>query len=196
MLFFAVMIAVILFTITAHEYAHGRAAELLGDPTPKMSGRLTLNPLAHIDPLGFLMLLIVRFGWAKPIPVDPNYFRDPEKDMALVALAGPLMNFTLALFIALLFRVISLPVSELGYFVAGVFQYAVWINIALGIFNLIPVPPLDGSRLLRALLPYDGQVFVDRMEPYGFYILIFMLLFPGFSSALTFFISYFAGILI
>ena len=195
-LFFVVMIAVILFAITIHEYAHGRVAELFGDPTPRMSGRLTLNPLAHIDPIGFLMLVIVRFGWAKPVPINPNYFRDPEKDMALVALAGPFANFTLAVVIALFFRVIPLPGSEFGYFLSNVFQYAVWINIALGIFNLIPIPPLDGSRLLRALLPYEGQIFVDRMEPYGFFLLIFLILFPGFSSALIFLINYFAGILI
>lgn len=196
MLFFAVMIAVILLTITVHEYAHGKAAELFGDPTPRMSGRLTLNPLAHIDPIGLLMLVFVRFGWAKPVPINPNYFRDPEKDMALVALAGPITNFAAAVILSLIFRIIHLPVSEFGYFISNVFQYAVWINIALGLFNLIPVPPLDGSRLLRALLPYEGQVFVDRMEPYGFFVLIFLILFPGFSSGLVFLISYFAGILI
>ncbi|MFA5104862.1 MAG: site-2 protease family protein [Candidatus Margulisiibacteriota bacterium] len=196
MLFFVVMIAVILFAITVHEYAHGKVAELFGDPTPKMSGRLTLNPLAHIDPIGFLMLVIVRFGWAKPIPINLNYFKDPEKDMALVALAGPFANFSLAVLAALLFRVIPLPGSALGIFLSSIFEYAVWINIALGLFNLIPVPPLDGSRLLRALLPCEGQIFVDRMEPYGFFILIFLILFPGFSSALIYLISYFAAILI
>lgn len=195
MLFFIVMIAVILFAITIHEYAHGRVAELFGDPTPRMSGRLTLNPLAHIDPIGFLMLVIVRFGWAKPVPINPNYFRDPEKDMALVALAGPFANFSLAVFIALLYRVIPLPASDFGYFVSNVFQYAVWINIALGLFNLIPIPPLDGSRLLRALLPYEGQMFIDRIEPYGFFVLIFLLL-TGLSSGLIYLISFFAGILI
>ncbi len=196
MLFFAVMIAVILFAITVHEYAHGKAAEAFGDPTPRMSGRLTLNPLAHIDPIGFLMLIIVRFGWAKPVPINPRYFRDPEKDMAFVALAGPFANFTLAVLIALVFRVIPVPSSELGYFILNVFQYAVWINIALGIFNLLPIPPLDGSRLLRAIVPYEGQVFMDRLEPYGFFVLIFLILFPGFSSTLIFLISYFANILI
>ncbi len=196
MLFFVVMIAVILFAITVHEYAHGKAAEVFGDPTPRMSGRLTLNPLAHIDPIGFLMLIIVRFGWAKPVPINTRYFRDPEKDMAFVALAGPFANFTLAVLIALVFRVIPVPSSELGYFILNVFQYAVWINIALGIFNLLPIPPLDGSRLLRAIVPYEGQVFMDRLEPYGFFVLIFLILFPGFSSTLIFLISYFANILI
>jgi Zn-dependent protease len=196
MLFFVVMIAVILFAITVHEYAHGKAAEAFGDPTPRMSGRLTLNPLAHIDPIGFLMLIIVRFGWAKPVPINPRYFRDPEKDMAFVALAGPFANFTLAVLIALVFRVIPVPRSELGYFILNVFQYAVWINIALGIFNLLPIPPLDGSRLLRAVVPYEGQIFMDRLEPYGFFVLIFLILFPGFSSTLIFLISYFANILI
>lgn len=196
MLFFAVMIAVILFSITLHEYAHGRAAEAFGDPTPRMSGRMTLNPLAHVDPIGFLMLILVRFGWAKPVPINPNYFRDPEKDMAFVALAGPFANFALAVILALLFRMVPLPRSEFGYFILNVFQYAVWINIALGIFNLLPVPPLDGSRLLRAVMPYEGRTFLDRLEPYGFFVLIFLILFPGFSSGLVFLISYFAGMLI
>ena len=196
MLFFAVMIAVILFSITLHEYAHGRAAEFFGDPTPRMSGRLTLNPLAHIDPVGFIMLVLVRFGWAKPVPINPNYFKDPEKDMAFVSLAGPIANFSLAVIAASVFKIFSFPASETGYFFAGVFQYAVWINIALGIFNLLPVPPLDGSRLLRAVLPYEGRIFMDRMEPYGFFVLIFLILFPGFSSGLVFLINHFAGILI
>jgi len=195
-LFFVVMIAVILFTITLHEYAHGKAAELFGDPTPRLSGRLTLNPLAHIDPIGLLMLVVVRFGWAKPVPIDTRYFKDPEKDMAIVGFAGPLANFTVAVIISAVFRIVPLPQSEFGLFLSNIFQYAIWINIALGIFNLLPVPPLDGSRILRAILPYEGQIFMDRMEPYGFFVLIFLIIFPGFSDILFYIVNYFAGLLV
>jgi Zn-dependent protease len=190
------MIAVILFTITLHEYAHGKAAELFGDPTPRLSGRLTLNPLAHIDPIGLLMLVVVRFGWVKPVPIDTRYFKDPEKDMAIVGFAGPLANFTVAVMISAVFRIVPLPQSEFGLFLSNIFQYAIWINIALGIFNLLPVPPLDGSRILRAILPYEGQIFMDRMEPYGFFLLIFLIIFPGFSDVLFYIVNYFAGLLV
>jgi len=189
-------LVIMLIALPVHEFAHAITANAFGDDTPRANGRLTINPLAHLDLIGTLMFVLVGFGWAKPVPINPRYFRDPEKDMAFVALAGPFANFTLAVLIALVFRVIPVPRSELGYFILNVFQYAVWINIALGIFNLLPIPPLDGSRLLRAIVPYEGQVFMDRLEPYGFFVLIFLILFPGFSSTLIFLISYFANILI
>lgn len=178
LIFFALTLPILLVSITIHEYSHGRVAEAFGDPTPRVSGRLTLNPLAHIDPLGFLMLIIVRFGWAKPIPVNPYYFKEPEKDMAIVGLAGPAANFLAAIFLALLIRAFPPVFNYFPKFIVELLQYAVWINLALGIFNLIPVPPLDGSRLLKAILPYEAGRVMDRMEQQGFLILVILLIFP------------------
>jgi Zn-dependent protease len=178
-----------------HEYAHGKVAEYFGDPTPRLSGRLTLNPLAHIDPIGLLMMVLIRFGWAKPVPVNPNYFKDPERDMAFVGLAGPAMNFFVAWVISLIAKFVSLPAGDAGNFIAMVIQYSIWINLALGVFNLIPIPPLDGSRLLRAVLPYEQASALDRIEPYGFYILIFILFFPGTSELLMTIVTFFYNVL-
>ena len=196
-LMFLIFIApVLLFSVTIHEYAHGLAAQALGDPTPKLSGRMTLNPLKHIDPVGLLMLILVRFGWAKPVPVNPSYFADPDKDMALVSLAGPFSNFAFAVVVSLVYKVIPVPAAGAGQFVSALFQYTIWINLALGIFNLLPIPPLDGSRLIRAVLPYEAASFMDSIEPYGFFILIFFLLFPGTSEIIMSIVNYFAAFLI
>ncbi len=200
MLFFIFSIVIILFSITIHEYSHGKVAELFGDPTPRASGRLTLNPMSHIDPIGLLMLVIVRFGWAKPIPVDPGYFKDPEKDMAIVGLAGPASNFLLAFIISLLFKYepfINVASSgDFGVLLVSLLQFALFINIALGVFNLLPIPPLDGSRLLRAVLPYEGVRFLDSIEPYGFFILIFVLVMPGISDVFTETVRFISGLLL
>jgi len=179
--FFIASIGIILLTITIHEYAHGMAAEMFGDPTPRLSGRLTLNPVAHIDPIGLLMLIIVRFGWAKPVPINPNNFKDPEKDMAIVGLAGPIANFAAAWLISIIAKAVPLPVNATGYFMGQLFQYTIWINVALGVFNLIPIPPLDGSRLLKAVLPYQAGRALDDLERYGFILLVLLLILPGFS---------------
>lgn len=190
------LIPIILFTITIHEYAHGKVAQLLGDPTPKLSGRLSLNPLVHLDPIGFLMLILVKFGWAKPVPINPNYFKDPEKDMAFVGLAGPFANFFAAWACSIIIKFIpvsSLPIVDIAI---QLLKYAIWLNLALGIFNLLPVPPLDGSRILRAVLPYDGRIFLDSMEPYGFIILIFILLFPGTSDLVIYLVNFFFNFLL
>ena len=200
MLFFVFSIIIILFSITVHEYSHGKVAELFGDPTPRASGRLTLNPLSHIDPVGFLMLVIVRFGWAKPIPINPNYFKDPEKDMAIVGLAGPASNFFLAFLVSLLFKyepALRLMASgDSGTVLLSLLQFALFINIALGLFNLLPIPPLDGSRLLRAVLPYEGARFLDSIEPYGFFILIFILIMPGISDIFIEAVRFISGLML
>jgi Zn-dependent protease len=187
--FFICSIVVILFTITIHEYAHGKTAELFGDPTPRMSGRLSLNPIVHIDPIGFLMLIIVRFGWAKPVPINPNYFKDPDKDMAIVALAGPATNFFAAWIVSLVIKFVPFPAGEISAQIIPILQFAVWINIALAIFNLIPIPPLDGSRLLRALVPYGAAQILDSLEQFGFVILVFLLLFPGTSTLIIYLVD-------
>ncbi len=158
----------ILVALTFHEYAHGNVAFRLGDPTAKMAGRLTLNPLSHLDPIGTIMLFVVHFGWAKPVPVDPRYFRNPKQDMLWVALAGPGANMVLALISGILLSILgrgSLFGSHNMLLI--MLQYSLFINLALAVFNMLPIPPLDGSKVLRGLLPYQYQHIADQMEMYG-----------------------------
>ncbi|MDP3998757.1 MAG: site-2 protease family protein [bacterium] len=176
-----------------HEVAHGFAADRLGDPTARLSGRLTLNPLPHIDPLMSIalpLLLIfsgspIVFGAAKPVPIDPFNFRDPRKDMGLTGLAGPGANLLLALIAVVLVKtIILLPFSiSILSFLAQFLFIVVQLNLLLAAFNLIPIPPLDGSRILAAVLPEKQAHFMDFLEPYGLFILMFLLFFPigGFS---------------
>ena len=158
----------ILVALTFHEYAHGYVALRFGDPTAKMAGRLTLNPLSHLDPIGTIMLFVVHFGWAKPVPVDPRYFRNPKQDMLWVALAGPGANMVLALISGILLSMLgrgSLFGSHNMLLI--MLQYSLFINLALAVFNMLPIPPLDGSKVLRGLLPYQYQHIADQMEMYG-----------------------------
>jgi Zn-dependent protease len=172
----ALIILVLLlgFAFPVHELAHAVVARYLGDDTGERLGRITLNPLAHLDPWGTLLFALTGFGWARPVPVNPYRLRgDPRWSFALVALAGPASNLLLAVLFAALFRSFS-AVAESG-FIGNVAQVAlviaVQLNIFLALFNLIPVPPLDGSRLLAALLPEQGQIWMDQLERYGFLIL-------------------------
>lgn len=166
------LIPAILIAITFHEYAHGKTAALLGDPTPGQYGRLTLNPLAHLDPVGTLMLIVARFGWAKPVPVNPYFFRgDRRKGMLLVSLAGPLMNLVLAYLAAFGLKI----TWGQSYLLQNFFQELLWINMALAIFNLIPVPPLDGSKILANLLPARYGSFFMQLESYGPMLLLLLL---------------------
>lgn len=165
----------ILFAVTFHEFAHGAAANALGDPTAKKLGRLTLNPLKHLDPVGTLLFVLVRFGWGKPVPVDGRYFKHPRRDMALVSLAGPATNFVLAAVLGLLlkFRLVDDIVGTMVWL-------TVQINIVLGVFNLIPVPPLDGSRLISAILPVSLLKRYEAVEGYGIAIMFAAIFFfPG-----------------
>ena len=158
----------ILVALTFHEFAHGYVALRFGDPTAKMAGRLTLNPLSHLDPIGTIMLFVVHFGWAKPVPVDPRYFRNPKQDMLWVALAGPGANMVLALISGILLSMLgrgSLFGSHNMLLI--MLQYSLFINLALAVFNMLPIPPLDGSKVLRGLLPYQYQHIADQMEMYG-----------------------------
>jgi Zn-dependent protease len=183
----------ILIAITFHELAHGFAANKLGDPTAKMMGRLTLNPIPHIDLFGTilmpLMLIIFThgqfvFGYAKPVPINPMNFKNPKKDMAISAAAGPVMNIALAIGSKLILRFILGPlsvvlpepvVSAILAPLIMIFQSSVVINIVLAVFNMIPIPPLDGGRVLTGFLPYKQAASFSRIEPYGFIIVILLI---------------------
>lgn len=167
-------IPAVLWAITFHEFCHGYAAWRLGDPTAERMGRLTLNPLAHLDPVGALMLLIFRFGWAKPVPIDPRHFRHPRRDLVIVSLAGSAGNLLTAVLCGFLVRFLPGPfmaVPALGRFIL----LMVLINLGLGVFNLIPIPPLDGSKLLYVLLPPRWMRSFFWLEKYGFFVLMILL---------------------
>jgi Zn-dependent protease len=165
-------IPVLLFAITIHEYAHGRAAFFLGDPTARNARRLTLNPLGHIDPLGALSLFLFNFGWAKPVPINPSYFKSPRRDMVLVSSCGPLSNFLVAFVTGLCIRYLFLPSS---YYLVLMLDMLL-MNIGLGLFNLIPLPPLDGSHVLENILPSSSASQFRHMGRYAPFVLISVLL--------------------
>lgn len=172
--FFIVSLPVLLVTITIHEFAHAKVADTLGDPTPKLAGRLSLNPISHLDPIGFLTLVLVRFGWAKPVPINPYNFRNPRQGALFVSLAGPLSNFLFAWFLAIIFR--SLPDLN-GTIWSMLLTYTIWINLSLAVFNLIPVPPLDGSHILEFFLPPHQMESFYRLQQYGFLLLLMIIMF-------------------
>jgi Zn-dependent protease len=164
----------ILFGLTIHEFAHGYVAWRLGDPTARAAGRLTLNPLKHLDPIGTIALFFFRFGWAKPVPINPANFRNPTRDMAISSLAGPAANLLTAIVAGAVVRVLVL-LGVSGFWWA-LFNYFVLFNLILCFFNLIPIPPLDGSRLLYHWLPRPWAERYAALERYGFMILIGIIL--------------------
>lgn len=171
-------IPAIIIAMVVHEYSHARVAYALGDYTPQLQGRLTLNPVAHVDPIGLLMLFIVHFGWAKPVQINPMNFSNPRRDDILVSLAGPASNlvtafvFTIMLVLMVKFHI---PFSE-GLLV--VFKLIIIYNINFAIFNMLPIPPLDGSHILRNVLPYEMARAYEQIERYSFVFLILIIATP------------------
>ncbi len=165
----------ILFALTIHEYAHGWVADRLGDPTARIAGRLTLNPLSHLDPLGTLMLFLVHFGWAKPVPVDPSFLRNPKRDMMWISLAGPAANVASAVLLGWVVRLLVGIGLHAGVLLV-ILQYGVMINVVLAVFNLIPIPPLDGSKILMGLLPPEQAFHFQQLERRGPLILLGIIL--------------------
>jgi Zn-dependent protease len=161
---------VLIISLTIHEYAHAFVADKLGDPTAKYMGRLTFNPLAHLDPLGIIALLLVGFGWGKPVPFNSVNLKNPRRDAALISFAGPLSNFLMAAALALVAKFFSLP--EFTY---SFIYLAVFYNLTLGFFNLIPIHPLDGFKVVTGVLPVNLAWKWQKYESYGMYILIIMI---------------------
>lgn len=181
----------VIVAITFHEFAHAFAAYKLGDDTPKMQGRLNLNPLSHMDPIGLVLLIFAHIGWGKPVEINPRNF-DRKHSMsageAIVSVAGPAMNFVLAIVFTLLYFVIgkffpSFAISQIGFYVMIMIQSAAIVNVGLGVFNLIPLPPLDGSKIFRNFMSYKVKTWLDTYQQY-FYIAFLILWITGLAGKL------------
>ena len=187
MLDMVLRLAAVLLCLTVHETCHGLAAYDLGDPTARRAHRLSLNPLRHIDWFGLLMMFAAGFGWAKPVPVNPNYFKKPKQGMALTALAGPVSNFLLALLTLLAARIFCdvAAYSETNQRILDFLLMVAVLSIGLGLFNLVPIPPLDGSKVLFAVLPDRAYDWLMRNERYGMLLLFALVFFDVGSNALS-----------
>ena len=182
-LYYILIVVILLYSIILHEIAHGKVAEMMGDSTARFSGRITLNPIPHLDLMGTLLpiLLLVSgapliFGWAKPVPYNPYNLKDQKWGPAIVGIAGPASNFLVALFFGLIIRFGTvLEILPMAFF--EIASLVVFINLLLMFFNLIPIPPLDGSKVLFAVLPYKWQDVQHTLERYGFLILLFFIIF-------------------
>ena len=190
----SVMLVPALLAIILHEVAHGYVADRLGDPTARLLGRLNLNPFRHLDPIGTVAIFVFGFGWARPVPVNAGNLRNPRRDMIWVSLAGPLTNLALAGVSALVLRGISL--IETMPFASGelllevirplriMAAFSLYINVVLGTFNLLPIPPLDGGRVLIGILPGKHALWLNRLEPFGFVLLLMLIFFTDVWSRL------------
>jgi Zn-dependent protease len=174
-LFFALYMVALLIAITIHEFSHAFVAERLGDPTPKLQGRITLNPASHIDLMGLVFLFIFGFGWGKPVQFDPFNLKNPRRDAALISVAGPVSNILLALVLSILFRLVPSPLL-LPF---------IYLNVVLAIFNLIPIHPLDGFKIVGGLLPSDKAREWYQLERLGIFFLLALILPIGGSSMLS-----------
>jgi len=190
------LIPIILISLSVHEFAHAKIAVFLGDPTPRLMGRLSLNPLKHLDPVGTILLLIANFGWAKPVVVEPSNFRDPQRAMVSVALAGPISNMVLAFIGMLSLKILSFSQSfliENNYIqilnllplTSEIINTFIVINLGLTMFNLLPIPPLDGSRLLSYFMPLKYRHQYNQFEQMAPLILLFFLMLGGLNTILT-----------
>lgn len=169
---FLISFPILVLAIVVHEFAHAFVADKLGDPTPRVQGRVTLDPRAHLDPLGTLMLFLFRFGWGKPVIFDPYNLREPIRDGALIALAGPLSNIVMAASASLLLHFFSVPLLF-----SEILQQFIFINCVLATFNLVPIHPLDGSKIILAILPKEtAQEYESIMHQYGMWLLLFFLI--------------------
>lgn len=197
-----------LLALSVHEFAHGYVAYRLGDPTPRSLGRLTLNPAKHLDPLGTVCMVLFRFGWAKPVPVNPRYFKDPRKGMALTAAAGPIANLILAFLGAFFFKLTAwlgtvvyaaFPSVYVTYFFLYLAQFFLifhYLNLSLCVFNLIPLPPLDGSRILCVFLPPKWYFGVMKHERTIQIVLLIALWLGAFSGLLEMAIGWLSGLML
>jgi Zn-dependent protease len=178
------LVPVILVSLTVHEYSHGRVAYMLGDDTAKNQGRLTLNPLKHLDPVGTVFFFIMYFGWAKPVPVDPRNLKDPHRDMLFIAAAGPASNLVLALLAGFFLRIMG-PLEQMdqtSFYIFSFLCLAVYCNVALAIFNMLPVFPLDGASVLKGLLPRETAFKLSQLDKYFGIILLVVFLTDYFAK--------------
>lgn len=179
----------VLFAVVCHEYSHGKVSDILGDPTPRDSGRLTFNPFKHLDLIGTICMLFFRVGWAKPVPINPNYYKNQRKGIILVSLAGPAANFLAAFLCVTVEGLLIKYGSVSSHIVIGLallMEYSTKVNIGLGIFNLIPIPPLDGSKILGEMA-YSVQRFYWKWTAYWRWILLLLVITGGLSRSLSIF---------
>lgn len=182
--------AVLIASLSVHEAAHAWTANQLGDPTARLLGRLSLNPAVHVDLIGTILFPLVAIatgfpliGWAKPVPVDFRHLRSPRRDFAVIAAAGPISNVLLAIAGAMLYGLLGGREADVGSLLLGTVRFFVLLNVLLAVFNMIPVPPLDGGNVLMGILPHESANWIDRLRPYGFLVL-YLLMFSGVLGAI------------
>ena len=203
LIYYILIVFVLLYSIILHELAHGKVAEMMGDGTARKYGRITLNPIPHLDLFGTILpvtLLLIGsrlvFGWAKPVPINPYNFNDYKKGMLWVSSAGILTNLFVAWILATLLKFLPVSHGDGMIILRHVLGFGVRINIVLAVFNFLPIPPLDGSRFFSMLLPYRYSQYIDRMESFGFFILIFVLMFPPTQMILWGIISFIENLML